>query len=72
MKCRAEVCEKRDPKGQYVKARKGIIKNYTGISAPYEEPEDPDLILNTEVLDVQSSVQKVLELLDREKFILLV
>jgi adenylylsulfate kinase len=72
VKCPAEVCEKRDPKGQYVKARKGIIKNYTGISAPYEEPEDPDLILNTEALDVQSSVQKVLELLDRKKFILLV
>jgi adenylylsulfate kinase len=71
VKCRAEVCEKRDPKGQYVKARKGIIKNYTGISAPYEEPEHPDLILNTEELDVQSSVRKVLQLLDRNKYILL-
>jgi adenylylsulfate kinase len=71
VKCSAEVCEKRDPKGQYVKARKGIIKNYTGISAPYEEPQTPELILNTEELDVQSSVQKVLELLDTKKYILL-
>lgn len=71
VKCRADVCEKRDPKGQYIKARKGIIKNYTGISAPYEEPEDPDLILNTEELDVHSSVQEVLKLLDRKKYILL-
>ncbi|MEK6582205.1 MAG: adenylyl-sulfate kinase, partial [Nitrospirota bacterium] len=48
VKCSIEECEKRDPKGQYKKARAGIIKNYTGVSAPYEEPENPDLILDTE------------------------
>ncbi len=69
--CSVEVCENRDPKGHYKKAKAGIIKNYTGVSAPYEEPESPDLILNTEELDVKSSIQKVLEFLDRKKFILL-
>jgi adenylylsulfate kinase len=71
VKCSLETCEKRDPKGHYKKAKEGIIKNYTGISAPYEEPVDPDLIIDTDALDVESSVQKVLELLDSKKFILL-
>jgi adenylylsulfate kinase len=71
VKCSLETCEKRDPKGHYKKAKEGVIKNYTGISAPYEEPVDPDLVIDTDVLDVESSVQKVLELLDSKKFILL-
>jgi adenylylsulfate kinase len=69
VKCSIEECEKRDPKGQYKKAREGIIKNYTGISAPYEEPENPDLVLNTEKFDLEDSVQKVLELLGKKKFL---
>lgn len=72
VKCSAEVCEGRDPKGQYKKAREGLIKNYTGVSAPYEKPESPDLVLNTEVLSVQDSVGRILGLLDSKKFILLV
>ncbi len=71
VKCSVEVCEKRDPKGHYKKAKAGVIKNYTGVSAPYEEPQEPNLILNTEKLDVGSSVQKILEFLDRKKFMLL-
>jgi adenylylsulfate kinase len=71
VKCSLETCEKRDPKGQYKKAKAGLIKEYTGISAPYEEPEHPELVLDTEDLDVESAVKKVLELLDRKKFILL-
>jgi adenylylsulfate kinase len=47
VKCPVEECEKRDPKGQYRKARSGIIKNYTGISSPYEEPANPDILLDT-------------------------
>jgi adenylylsulfate kinase len=70
--CSPETCEKRDPKGHYTKARKGIIKNYTGVSAPYEEPQAPDITLDTEKLDVVESVQKLLEFLDEKKFILLV
>ncbi len=59
VKCSVNVCEMRDQKGYYRKAMKGVIKNFTGISDPYEEPETPDLILNTETLDVATSVKKV-------------
>jgi adenylylsulfate kinase len=60
VKCPVEECEQRDPKGQYRKARTGMIENYTGISAPYEEPENPDLVIDTQALDVEQSVQKVI------------
>jgi adenylylsulfate kinase len=63
VKCSVEECEKRDPKGNYRKARAGIIQNYTGVSAPYEEPENPDLVIDTEKLDLKGSVQEVLNLL---------
>lgn len=69
VKCSVEECEQRDPKGQYKKARAGIIKNYTGISSPYEEPENPDLILDTEKLELEASVEKVLDVLEQKKFI---
>jgi len=71
IKCSPEVAEKRDPKGNYKKARAGIIKDYTGVSAPYEDPENPDLVIDTEDLDVTQGVQKALEFLDKKKFILL-
>jgi adenylylsulfate kinase len=66
VKCSIEVCEHRDPKGQYKKARAGVIKNYTGISAPYEEPEHPDLAIDTEQFDVEKSVSIVIELLEEK------
>lgn len=69
--CPVEVCEQRDPKGLYKKARAGIIKGYTGVDAPYEEPESPDIVIDTVELDVESSVNKVLEFLDEKKFLLL-
>ncbi|VAX33370.1 Adenylylsulfate kinase [hydrothermal vent metagenome] len=69
VKCSVEECERRDPKGQYKKARAGIIKNYTGISAPYEEPEKPDMVIDTEIFDVESSVAKVLELLKKSNIL---
>jgi adenylylsulfate kinase len=68
VKCPIKVCEDRDPKGQYKKARAGIIKNYTGISAPYEEPENPDLIIDSQKLTIEESVSKVLDLLERRDF----
>ena len=71
VKCSIEECEKRDPKGNYKKARAGIIQNYTGVSAPYEEPENPDLVIDTERLDLENSVQKVLNLLHEKNFIYL-
>jgi len=72
VKCSVDVCETRDPKGLYKKARAGIIKNYTGVDAPYEEPEKPDLVIDTVENDVETSVRKVLEFLESKKFILLV
>jgi adenylylsulfate kinase len=53
------VCKTRDPKGFYQKAERGEIKNYTSISAPYEEPENPDIILDTHILSVEESVERV-------------
>lgn len=63
VKCSIEECERRDPKGQYKKARAGIIKNYTGISSPYEEPDSPDLVLDTEKISIDEAVQRVVNML---------
>jgi len=66
VKCSIQECQKRDPKGMYDKARKGIIKHYTGVSAPYEEPESPHLIIDTEKYDIADSIKLVLNYMDRE------
>lgn len=58
-----EACEHRDVKGLYAKARKGEIKNFTGISAPFEAPVRPALTLDTSVLTLEESVHKLLELI---------
>lgn len=58
-----EECERRDVKGLYAKARKGEIKNFTGISSPFEAPENPALSLDTSILTVEESVNKLLELI---------
>lgn len=63
VKCPLDELKSRDPKGMYEKAIKGEIKNFTGISAPYEEPENPELILNTDVESIDESVEKVIEYL---------
>ena len=56
-----ETCEGRDVKGLYQKARKGEIKDFTGISAPFEAPENPEIEINTAQLSIDESVQKVLD-----------
>lgn len=56
-----EVCESRDVKGLYQKARRGEIKNFTGIDAPFEAPETPDIELKTDELTVDESAKKALE-----------
>lgn len=58
-----EECERRDVKGLYAKARKGEIKNFTGISAPFEAPAHPALTLDTSILSLEESVNKLLELI---------
>lgn len=59
--CPLEECIRRDPKGLYKKALRGEIKHFTGISDPYEPPENPDLVLNTYKDSVETNVEKVLE-----------
>jgi adenylylsulfate kinase len=66
IKCTLQECEKRDPKGMYTLARKGIIENYTGISAPYEEPESPQLIVDTERNNIADSIELVLSFMEQE------
>ena len=61
--CPIEVCEQRDVKGLYQKARAGEIANFTGISAPYEAPGNPDLVLDTDKHSLDESVDKVMDLL---------
>ena len=61
VKCSLEVCEERDVKGLYKLARQGKIKNYTGISAPYQEPVSPDLILETDRIPLDECVELVVD-----------
>jgi len=63
VKCPISVCEARDVKGMYKKAKANEIKNFTGISSPYEVPENPDLIVNTNQETLDESVDKVLGVL---------
>ncbi len=66
-----ETCEERDPKGLYKKAKAGEIKEFTGISSPYEKPEKPELVVNTtEDSDINNNVEKVLKFLEENKFLL--
>ena len=59
-----EECERRDVKGLYARARRGEVKNFTGISAPFEAPQNPALVLDTTGTPVEKSVEKVLALLE--------
>lgn len=60
-----EVCEKRDPKGMYAKARKGVIPDFTGVSAPYEPPVDPEVHLITDQCSIEVCCQQVLDFIFR-------
>ena len=64
--CKAslEICEKRDVKGLYKRARAGEIKNYTGIDSPYEAPENPELIIDTDKESLGESVSKIFDFLE--------
>lgn len=61
-----EECERRDVKGLYARARRGEVKNFTGISAPFEAPEHPALSLDTSKLSLEESVKRILQLLGIE------
>ena len=64
-----EVCEERDPKGLYRKAREGKIPEFTGITSPYEPPEAPELVIRTGELSVDEAAAKVVELLQLRSLI---
>lgn len=65
VKCSLDICEQRDPKGLYKKARSGEIKNFTGISQPYEEPLKPELIIETDKDCIDKCVKKLKAFLDQ-------
>ncbi|MFB5663336.1 adenylyl-sulfate kinase [Alteribacillus sp. HJP-4] len=69
VKCSLDTCEQRDPKGLYQKARKGEIPEFTGISSPYEEPEAPEIVIDTEEYNIEKAADAILEQL-REKGLL--
>ncbi len=60
-----ELCRERDTKGQYAKADSGEIKNFPGVSAPYDEPESPDLKLEANKLSVDECVDRIVRLLEK-------
>jgi len=64
-KASLETCEKRDPKGMYKKVRAGVIKEFTGISAPYEEPLKPELVIDTDKESIEGSTDKVIDMIDK-------
>ena len=61
-----EECEKRDVKGLYKKARNGDIRDFTGINSPYEIPNNPELVIDTEKLSIEKSTQKVLNYVNKK------
>lgn len=68
--CTLDVCESRDVKGLYKKARMGEIKNYTGISSPYEEPDNAEITINTDTDTLADSVEKIINYLKDNKYII--
>jgi adenylylsulfate kinase len=59
IKCPIEVCEQRDPKGLYKKAKSGQIKDFTGINQPYEEPMNPEITIDTSIITVEKAVEMI-------------
>ncbi len=64
-----DICEKRDPKGLYKKARNGEIKDFTGINSPYEKPENPELIIQTFKYSLEENVIQIIEYLEKNGYI---
>ncbi|MFH1843162.1 MAG: adenylyl-sulfate kinase [bacterium] len=68
-RCSLEECERRDPKGLYKKARKGEIPEFTGISAPYEEPENPEVVVETDRMSPPECVGQIIDHLEAAGFL---
>lgn len=69
VKCPLEECERRDVKGLYRRARAGEIRHFTGIDSPYEEPEAPEIVIDTSVLSLDECVDRVLGYLAQQGYI---
>ncbi len=69
VKCSLDVCETRDTKGLYKKARAGEVKDFTGISAPYEEPLNPELTIDSSKLSVEESAREILNYLEEKGYV---
>jgi adenylylsulfate kinase len=69
VKCSVDVCEERDTKGLYKKARAGEVKDFTGISSPYEEPLNPELTIDSSTLTVEESTRAVLNYLEEKGYV---
>ena len=69
VKCPIEICEKRDVKGHYKKVRSGEIEHFVGINVPYEEPENPSLVLETKKESIEESTNKIIKLLEEKGFL---
>ena len=69
VECPLDVCEERDTKGLYKKARAGEVKDFTGISAPYEEPLNPELTIDSSKLTVEESTRAVLNYLEEKGYV---
>ena len=67
--CPPEICATRDQKGIYQKAKAGIIKEFTGISAPYEPPENPELVIQSHEEDAKAAAKKVIELIKKREIV---
>lgn len=67
--CDLEVCKRRDPNGLYKKAIRGEIKNFTGVSSPYQEPDNPEILLNTDLMSVEDSVACIIDMLKKLEII---
>ena len=67
--CPTDVCAERDQKGIYAKAKAGVIKEFTGVSAPYEVPENPDLVIHSDKEDASQAAKRVIQLVEQHKLI---
>lgn len=67
--CPLSTCEERDPKGLYKKARKGEIRDFTGISSPYEPPENPDLTIRTDEMSISEATDQLITLLQSREIL---
>jgi adenylylsulfate kinase len=69
VECPVDICALRDPKGLYQRARAGLIKEFTGISAPYEVPDNPSLVIRSDVITPVEAAEEILDLLEHARII---